>query len=583
MKTLRPYQAAGEVSLFKYLFEQKGNPLVVAPVAAGKSLMIASFIKKLHEYFPRVRVVKLTHVKELLQQNAEELFEQYPSVDMGFYCAGLNEKKLHNDVTFASIQSVHNKLANFNRLPEIIVIDEAHLISHKDSTTYRKFIDACMHHNPNCRVIGFTGTPYRADTGRLDEGENKLFDHICYEIGMDYMIEQGYWAKPVCPEIATKMDVSGVATSGGDYVEKQLQAAVNKEEITDACVEELAIVGKGRKKWLIFTAGIEHAENVCDMLNMSGISARFVHSKQCSKINDQNLKDHRAGKFTALVNIAKLTTGYNDPEIDLIVFMRPTRSPVLYVQMIGRGVRVVYADGYDLSVQQGRLDAIANSIKPDCMVVDFGGVVSTLGPIDQINIRKKHVEKEEGEGGEAIMKICPSCGTECSAAQRYCLSCGYCFIKLDQQASNKAVVSMDEEPEWVDVLAMNQLFHITSNSWEPSMKVTYTTMIGAIREWVCFRHWNFEVGDKKRYAWDKAVSWHNARLPGTKVPKEIEDAIEIKYPKPSKILVKKKGKFFEIIDYEWSKEEPDPFVDVESEEEFVALSEDHPDYQECPF
>ena len=120
MKTLRPYQNAAEVSLFKYLFEKKGNPLVVAPVAAGKSLMIANFIKKLHEYYPRTRIVMLTHVKELLQQNAAELIEQYEGVDMGFYCAGLNQKRLHNDVTFASIQSINNKLGNINRVPEIM-------------------------------------------------------------------------------------------------------------------------------------------------------------------------------------------------------------------------------------------------------------------------------------------------------------------------------------------------------------------------------------------------------------------------------------------------------------------------------
>ena len=118
MKTLRPYQAAAQKSLFKYLFENTGNPLVVAPVGAGKSLMIAEDIKKLHEMYPRTRIVMLTHVKELLEQNAEELAEQYPFCDFGFYCAGLKQKRLHNDVTFASIQSVNKKIADFNRATE---------------------------------------------------------------------------------------------------------------------------------------------------------------------------------------------------------------------------------------------------------------------------------------------------------------------------------------------------------------------------------------------------------------------------------------------------------------------------------
>ena len=556
MKELRPYQQAAEVSLFKYLFEEKGNPLVVAPVAAGKSLMIANFIKKLHEYFPRVRVVKLTHVKELLQQNAAELWEQYPEVDMGFYCAGLGQKRLQNDVTFASIQSIHNKLGNFNRLPEIIVIDEAHLISHKDTTTYRKFIDAVISLNPNCRVIGFTGTPYRADTGRLDRGENKLFDAVCYEIGMDYMIEQGYWARPVCPAIATKMDTSGVGMRGGDYIEGQLQKAINTDEMNTACVKELIEKGDGRKKWLIFTAGVKHAEDVTEMLIAHGVTARCVHSKLPQAENDNNLRDHKAGEYTALVNVAKLTTGYNDPAIDLLCFMRPTRSPVLYVQMIGRGVRTDYADGYDLSTQKGRLDAIANSHKPDCMIVDFGGVVAELGAVDQINIKKEYDgEKEPEEKGDAITKICPSCGTECFAAQRYCLNCGYCFIKLNDNASNNAVVSSDIEPEWLNVIGMMQSRHQTPDSWQPSMKITYSTMQGAINEWVCFEHWKAEAGDKRRYGWDMAVKWHKNRLPDMAVPKDIWDAKDIDYPEPSRILVRPKGKYFEILDYDFNPKE----------------------------
>lgn len=553
MKTLRPYQAAAETSLFKYLFSTTAvQPLVVAPVAAGKSLMIAEFIKKLHDYFPRCRIVMLTHVKELLEQNAKELLSQYKDVDMGFYCAGLGQKRLNNDVTFASIQSIHNKLPLFNRVPEIIIIDEAHLISHKAATQYRKFIDAALELNPNCRVVGYTGTPFRADTGRLDEGEGKLFDGVAYEIGMDFMLDEGYWARPVAPEIAAKIDVTGVKMSKGDYQEKALQEAVNKDEVTDPCIAEMVEKAKGRNRWLVFTAGVEHAEEVTAKLNAAGVSARYVHSKQANSINNQNLKDHKAGLFTALINVAKLTTGYNDPYIDMMAFLRPTRSPVLYIQMTGRGVRPVYAEGYDISTRQGRLDAIANSVKPDCMILDFGDVVGTLGPIDQVAIRKKYTGEKEGddEVGEAITKICPSCGTECAAGQKYCYACSYCFIELSEQAGSKAIVSSDVEPEWVGVLSTTNSYHRTPDSWQPSMKVTYATMLGAIREWVCFQHWKADEGDNRRYAWTKAKEWHDRRL-DCEPPRSIEDALDLKYPNPTEILVRKKGKYYEVLDYKF--------------------------------
>lgn len=578
MKTLRPYQDAAEKSLLKYLFEKTGHPLVVAPVAGGKSLMIAELIRKLIGLYPHIRIVMLTHVKELLEQNHEELMEQFWNCDVGFYCAGLNEKKLHNDVTFASIQSVHDKLGEFNRVPEIIIIDECHLISHKDSTRYRKFIDAVLSLNPNCRVIGYTGTPFRADTGRLDEGENKLFDDIAYEIGMDFMIEEGYWAKPVCPEIATKMDISGVSVRGGDYVAGELERAINTEVINDACVKEMLELGKNRRKWLVFTAGIQHCEDVCQEIHKAGITVAHITSATPKQERIDNIKRFRNGEIQCLVNVAVLTTGFNVPDIDMLVFMRPTRSPVLYIQTVGRGVRPVYAEGYDLNTQQGRLDAIANSIKPDCMVLDFGCVVATLGAIDQVSIKKKYTgEKPKGDG-EAIMKICPACGTECAAAQRYCYSCSYCFIDLEAEAANKAIVSRDEPAEWLEVMDMWCDPHYKEGGM-PSLKVTYSTMRAAIREWVCFEHHNFDVGDNKRYAWDKAVAWHNTRADYMvsisvpyfdDVPNTIEDALKIRYPKPKRIQVRKEGKYWRILDYEFEDEQATPHP-VETDEEYFSI------------
>jgi len=564
MKTLRPYQAAAEKSLFKYLFEKKGHPLVVAPVGAGKSLMIAEFIKKLHDLYPRTRIIMLTHVKELLSQNAAELMEQYKDVDMGFYCAGLNQKRLHNDVTFASVQSINSKLGNINRVPEIIIIDEAHLISHKSKTQYRKFIDGALALNPNCRVIGFTGTPFRADTGRLDEGENKLFDEVAYEIGMDFMIDEGYWARPVCPKIATKMDVSGVKVRGGDYVAGELERTVNTAELNDDCVKEMIKLGKNRKKWLVFTAGVQHAEDVTAELKSAGIVAEYITGDTPKSERSAIIAAYKRGEIRCLVNVAVLTTGFNVPDIDMLVFMRPTKSPVLYIQTVGRGVRPVYQDGYDLSTKEGRLAAIAASIKPDCMVLDFGNVVATLGAIDQVSIEKKYQgEVEPVEGDEAVTKICPSCGTECAGAQRYCYNCGYCFIDLQKEAANKAIMSSDEQPEWVNVLECWTDKH-NKIGGHPSMKVTYATMSQAIREWVCFEHHNYEEGNNKRFAWEMAQAWHNKRLPEMDVPRSVDEAVKIDYPTPTRIKIRRKGKYHEVMDYDFGAKEPeavDPWFD----------------------
>lgn len=554
-KTLRPYQVSAVQSLFDYLFNQQGNPLIVAPVGSGKSLMMAEFVRQVHERYPRTRIVCVTHVKELLMQNSQALKDQYPESDYGFYCASLGQKRLHNDITFASIQSVYKKVANFNRVPELIIVDECHLISHNDQTTYRKLIDSVLEINPNCRVIGFTGTPFRADTGRLDEGKGKIFDAIAYEISMAYMIEEGYWAKPTTAHVKTVMDVSGVGKRGGDYIAGQLEKAVDLDDVTKACVSEIIEHGQNRKKWLVFTAGVQHCTHVYEALTLCGVSCAMVTGDTPKDDRDRILADFKAGHIKCVVNVAVLTTGFDAPDIDMIAFMRPTKSPVLYIQMTGRGVRPVYADGFDLSTKEGRLAAIAASVKPDCLVLDFGNVINELGAIDTVEIRKTfNGEKEKGEG-EAPTKRCPSCSEICMASQKYCYSCGFNFIskQLSSNASAAAVVSIDEPPEWYQVFSWNFSRHMKSDGSSdiPTMRVTYSTMAGTINEFIAYEHYKFGVGTPKYYAYERARKWHNMTGYRHEMPLTVEKAMEIPYKMPTKILLKREGKYWRVMDYDW--------------------------------
>lgn len=548
MKTLRTYQEAALKSLFNYLYTPNtGHPLVVAPVGAGKSLLIAEFIKRVHEQYPRTRIVALAHVQELLEQNAEELAEQYPDCDYGFYCAGLGEKKLYNDVTFASIQSIHNKIHKFNRAPQIIIIDEAHLISHKDTTTYRKFIDSVLSINPKCKVIGLTGTPFRADTGRLDQGDGALFDDIVYDIPMKYMIDEGYWCRPTTKHTDFKMDVSGVGMRGGDYIASQLQKKVNTAAINDACVRELVEKGQERNKWLVFTAGVSHCESVLIQLRLAGISAEMVTGDTPKEERKQIIQDFKDGKFKCLVNVAVLTTGFNVPDIDLLCFMRPTKSPVLYIQCVGRGVRTVYAKGHDLSTREGRLDAIANSHKKDCLILDFGGVIDELGPIDDIRVDKiyKKQESSEKQTVQPVTKVCPECATVCYAAQLTCSACGHSFLDLTEQASTKAIVSDDAEPEKVKIISGMTTYkrHKGKDGKPDTMVVKYLTMGGAYREWICFDH------PAGTWPNNKAAEWYMKFGLDVDIPDSVESAINKKYKEPTHITVKKEGKYNKIIDH----------------------------------
>lgn len=551
-KTLRQYQSSAIESLFDWLFKpEKGHPLVVAPVGSGKSLLIAEFIRRCDEMYGRNRIVVLTHVKELLVQNAEELHAHYPEADYGFYCSSLNQKRLHNDITFASIQSVHNKIARFNRCPELIIIDECHLISHNDATQYRKFINSVLAINPNAKVIGFTGTPFRADTGRLDEGKNKLFDGVAYEIPMLYMIEEGFWARPVTPAVKTQMDVDGVKVVKGDYAPGQLEQRIDVDEITQKCVDEIIEHGANRRKWLIFSGGVQHCEHIRDAIRARGVSCEMVTGETPDHERDDIINRYKAGEIRALVNVAVLTTGFNVPDIDMLVFMRPTRSPVLYIQMTGRGIRPVYAPGYDLSTKDGRLEAMATGVKPDLMVLDFGGVIKTLGAIDAVEIRKKFAGESDGTGN-AVTKLCPSCGARCAAAQRYCYECSYNFLakSISETADgHSAMLTIDEPVRTLNVLDVGYFKHFKKDDPDapPTLKVSYFCYTGVYSEWLCFEH-------PSGYARDKARHWHKQRLPDVPPPLTIDQAIAIskQYPFPDTIDVRKEGKFNRVLNCDFS-------------------------------
>jgi DNA repair protein RadD len=552
-KQLRKYQEAANKAIWHHIYNAQGYPLIVAPVGAGKSLIMAEFIRQVQEKYSRTRIIVLAHDKELLVQNSEELRAQYPEANYGFYCSGLNQKKLTNDITFASIQSIHDKamLLDETRRPNIIIVDECHTIPHNDETRYRKFIADCEALNPKMRVIGLTGTPYRSDSGHLCEGKGALFESVAYEIPIAWMIEEGFLVKPTVPKTTTIMDTSGVKTRNGDYIESQLQAAIDKQDVTEACVKEIIEHGQDRKRWLIFTAGTDHCEHVTAEIQRHGVKCQGIHSKRSAADNKAAVLAFRNGDIQCLVNVAMLTTGFNVPEIDMLAFMRPTRSPVLYVQCIGRGIRPVYAAGMPQDTKEQRLDAIAASGKADCMVLDFGGVIDALGCIDDIKVTKRQSDFEpklKDEKKEQA-RICPACGELNAMTAKHCIPCGFQLIAdvvtLSESADKKnALLTADIEPETLAVIDWMLSKHVKKTKdgeppAKPILKVVYNTYAGNIYEWV---------------AMFKMKEWHDRHMPEHKGmhPQSVDDALffhcenTLPYKMPEKIIVKKFGKFLEL-------------------------------------
>jgi DNA repair protein RadD len=517
MLTLRPYQQAAIEAIYGYFAEKAGHPIVVIPTAGGKSLVLAAFIEGVLRQWPDQRILVITHVRELIAQNFAEMIGLWPDAPAGIYSAGLGRRDLGARILFAGIQSIHRRAYDVQQC-DLVLIDEAHLIPRASDTMYRKFLDTLARINPQLKVIGFTATPYRLDSGMLHEGEDALFTDIAYEISVRELIDQGYLCPLVSKAAKTTLDVSGVGSRGGEFIPSQLQAAVDKESITKAAIEEVVAYGQDRRSWLLFCAGVEHATHVAEAIRERGYSAATIFGDTPKVERDRTIDAFKRGEVRALASMGVLTTGFNAPAVDLIAMLRPTKSAGLYVQMAGRGTRLAQA-------------------KENCLVLDFAGNVARHGPIDAIKPQKP------GAGdGQAPVKTCPDCSSILHASLRRCPECGHLFpppeTTIDPTASTLEILS-SRRPEWVAVSEVQYSRHEKPGK-PTSMRVSYRCGLVLHSEWICFEHTG--------YAREKAAAWWRKRtqLP---VPATVDAALAHcdHLAQVAEIAVRPGGKFIEII------------------------------------
>jgi DNA repair protein RadD len=522
MLKLRPYQRAAINALYAYWQNQGGNGLIVLPTGAGKSLVLAELCRELLGQYPSLRIGIVTHVKELIQQNFLELMKLWPAAPAGIYSAGIGRRDARARILFCGIQSVWNKVDRLGAF-DLLLVDEAHLIPKNSETSYGRFIAALRAETLDMRVVGLTATPFRLDTGRLDQGKDRLFDTIVYDAAVTDLIEQGYLSPLISKATAQQLDTSGVAKRGGEYVAGQLEIAVNKDWITRAAADEMIRFGQDRKAWLAFCAGVKHAEDVRDALRALGINAEAVTGETQKSDRDRLIKQFRAGQIRCLTSVGVLGTGFNVPQVDMIALLRPTESAGLFCQQVGRGLR--RAEG-----------------KTDCLVLDFAGLTKRHGPIDQITI--ENASKAKDEKAEPLAKECPDCGTLVPLSARACPTCSYVWPermepKHDAAADASTAIISKGAPTWVDVDHVAYYRHEKIGS-PPSMRAEYHCGFSIHREWVCLSHQGF--------ARSKAEQWW-LRSGASPIPKNTDEAISRtrELRQPSQIQIRPDGKYFSVV------------------------------------
>lgn len=487
---LRYYQEDAVNAVFTYFMSHTGNPIIAMPTGTGKSIVIAELARRILCMYPNQRIQIITHVKTLIEQNFNKLLIHWPTAPAGIHSAGLKRRDCMQPIIFGGVQSMHRRAADFGRI-DLLFVDEGHLIPPNSETMYQRYINALKKTNPLLKVIGLTATPWRLKGGHLTEGPT--FDDVIYDNtrlkDFNRLIDEGYLAPVVPKKPILEINATGLHTRAGEFIPAEVEERVGYA-ITEQALRETVQEGADRKHWLVFAVSIAHAETIVEILTRLNVRAVAYHSKMPPKEADQALADFTAGKYRAIVSRDRLTTGIDIPQIDLIVMLRLTRSPGLWVQMLGRGTRPFPG-------------------KRDCLVLDFAGNTRRLGPInDPMLPQKKNCSNSNGGTHQAPVKACPTCLIWQPSGTRICEYCGFEFpyyMTIAPSASTEKLIRKESEPP--------RLLHVDHITYKrhhkegrpDSLRVTYFCGLTRVQEFVC--------PDHSKYLRSRAQHWWRQRSP----------------------------------------------------------------------
>jgi DNA repair protein RadD len=554
---LRPYQKTAVEAVYQHLRNHDDNPVVVIPTGGGKTPVMATLCHDAVNLW-NGRVLILAHVKELLEQTADTLSRMAPELSLGVYSAGLKRKDTQHPVIVAGIQSIYRRALDMEPF-DIVIIDESHMIPPEGDGMYRTFLSEAHIVNPKLRVIGLTATPFRMTTGLICQPDHFL-NSICYEVGIKELIRDGYLCPLRSKASKARIDTSVLHVRGGEFIAAEMEELMDTDARVKAACTEILEYTQDRKAVLIFASGIAHGKHIQQILEQEHhVECGFVSGDSPDGWRKKMIEDFRTGKLKYLCNVNVLTTGFDAPNIDCIALLRPTMSPGLYYQMVGRGFRL-------------------HESKTDCLVLDFGGNILRHGPIDCLRITDVSVKGD----GDAPAKECPDCREVIHAAYARCPVCGFEFpppekTKHDTTASAEDVLSGQVSIEEYDVQEVLYNVHTkrgASADTPRTMRVQYKVGLDTyIPEWVCFEHSGF--------ARIKAEGWWRQRS-NDPVPQDSEMAVffaqQKRLKEPIQITVRSVSgdKFPQITGYEFENPQVEEWSFNKSLPEYVPAEDEIP-------
>ena len=348
---LRNYQQEALDAMLKAERAGISKQLVVLPTGAGKTVLFA--------HLPIVRqnslpMLVLAHRTELLSQAKAKIESMNPELSVGIEKAESRAGKA--DVVIASVQTLgrgnSDRIEGFeNTYFKSIVVDEAH---HAAANSYQKILN---YFKPDY-VLGVTATPQRSDSVRLVD----TFDEIVYYKSIEDLINEGWLCPLIGYRVKTDTDISEVEIVNGDYKQEQLAEAIDNPGRNTSIVNAFIDLA-GTKKTVVFAANIVHARNLAaSFATQTRAQVRIVLGETIDEEREQILKDFKSGEVQVIINVGVLTEGFDEPSIEAIILARPTRSSLLYTQIVGRGTRL-------------------NDNKLNCMIIDVADATKGKKPV----------------------------------------------------------------------------------------------------------------------------------------------------------------------------------------------------------
>ncbi len=561
---LRDYQQDSVDAAIAHFRQSTQSAIIVLPTGAGKSIVIAELAR-----IAKGRILILTHVKELVEQNAEKVGLLTENADI--YSAGLKQKQSSAKTVVASVQSAARAPTKFSEPFSLVIIDECHRVSLNEKSQYQILLSHLKQVNPNIRLLGLTATPYRLGIGwiyrthyhgKVGNTENPTFEKCIFELPLRPLIKKGYLTPPkMLDGVSAQYDFSLISPSeNGEYSETKVNSILSSSgRATKQITRQIIELSANRKGVIIFAATVRHAQEVLSYLAPD--DAVLITADTPVDDRDLFIKQFKAKQFTFLVNVSVLTTGFDAPHVDFIAILRPTASVSLFQQMVGRGLRLANdkedclvidyaANGYNLyfpEVGQAKPNSKSVPVQVHCPVCKFAntfwGITDDDGDLIEHYGRRCQGLLETNDKDMQCefrfrSKSCPDCGSENDIAARICQVCNSTLIdpdkRLKQVLSNQHhhLFKVQDMILLIEGSVLKvQYFDIDGNDFTRKFKMETKAQIKALYALFIFPH---------------------TKTPGVlhtqyQNPQQVIDEID-KFRKPDLILLKKNKKFWQWVE-----------------------------------